>query len=1154
MLKQISVSLKKIRINRRILAVIATAAIITGSLFGIFSVSAAVDAIGTFEDGITTGGYGKINQLEPMASLTNGDFSQGLKFWGTVDGSAASKYGKPLSEEGVTFLRYTPPKAYDAVCSRPFRIEGAKKGDKYALMANFRGNTSFQLIIDHINGSSQRATGSKILFSSSDKDSFNSLVVSSQNLVIGSLASSATEYNFVVKIAGWDAGKSTDITNVKIVKVLDDGSYAELDGTKIVIKDDNGDPFDPDSGTETDGITSGGNGSIVNYPATETFTNGNFAKGLKNWGTVDGSAASKYAKVTTGEDGKKFITFTTDKEYTGLCSRPFLIKDAKQGEKYAVMASYKGNVVNDFQLIIDGINQKGTTRATGAVTVFKSSEENGWNVAASSQKAVLGELMPADNPNNRFGENYAFVVKIVAIKKTSTAQFTDIKVVKVLEDGSYTELDGTKIVFYDENGDVYDPYAGTAKNGIETGSNGGIYSFPATEVLTNGDFSKGLKYWGTVDGSAASTYAALKNEDGKSYISFSTTKAFTALCSRPFIINGAAKGDHYALMVSYRGDAAPFQFAVDSLNTKNTTRALGSMTVYRSESAAGFSVAVSQQQMTLGELMPADNPNNRFGENFAFVAKIVATKDTSTAEFTDVKVVKVGDDGSYYDLDGKKIVFYDENGDIYDPYAGSFNNGITTGANWGIYNYPALDALANGDFSKGLKYWATVDGSSPSVYAKLVNQNGNYHIAFSTDKEYTGLCSRPFIIKNAKPGDKYAVMAEYRGDVTNFQFAFDSLNTKDTTRALGSTTIYKDTKKNGWNVAVSSQVMTLGTILPADNASNKFGTDYAFVAKIIGTKKGVSAEIGSLKVVRVLEDNSFTELDGKKIVFYDENGEVYDPYSGTYDEGIVTGKNFGIYNYPAAEEFKNGDFSKGFKYWGTRTGVPPTEYAAIKNENGKNYITMKSGDFLGINSRPFKIKDAKEGAKYAVIVKYRGDNAFQLAISTMNCIDSKNGGGFNVLYEAADENGWNIAVSSTPLTVNSVDMKPDSVKKWGTDPVFMAILQPTGPDVTIDLCDVAIVRVVNDNEYYNLDGSKYVVPESVSADGKPKGFPEMPESKFDIKKMSNNKQADVKSSSLSVTMIVIIVLGAVVAAAAVGTVVMIVVRKKSASGLNIKER
>ena len=724
-----------------------------------------------------------------------------------------------------------------------------------------------------------------------------------------------------------------------------------------------------------------------------------------------------------------------------------------------------------------------------------------------------------------------------------------------MEDGSYETLDGNKVIFRDSDGDIFDPNAGTSKNGFATGSPYAIAGWSALSEFTNGDFSKGLKNWTNSKGDYASVYATPKMENGKTFATLKIDTNYTGIVSRPFRIAGVKKGDVLAVMVDYRGDSA-LQLNIEHANYVKgaDTRSNGAAIAYRNPNKNGWNTAVSQDTLELGDFNTEAAAVSKYGKDYYFYLRIqsadVSKLDDKVlnTDITNIRVVKVLSDGSYETVKGEKIVFRDSDGDIFDPNAGTSKNGFATGSPYAIAGWSALSEFTNGDFSKGLKNWTNSKGDYASVYATPKMENGKTFATLKIDTNYTGIVSRPFRIAGVKKGDVLAVMVDYRGD-SALQLNIEHANYVKgaDTRSNGAAIAYRNPNKNGWNTAVSQDTLELGDFNTEAAAVSKYGKDYYFYLRIQSADvsklddKVLNTDVTNIRIVKVLEDGSYQTLSGEKIVFYDEDGSIYDPSSGTYKDGIITGGNYAISGWKRTNGFQNPSFKLGFKHWATVLGVSPSEHAKLgKDEDGTTFITLTSSDYKGIVSQPFNESRIKEGDKIIVMADFRGDLNFALSFEAYNSVKSERANGMKVIYESAT--GWSTAVSETVLTVGTPKTDEGAVKKYGDQLVFTVGVQPKSGESVTDITNIRVLKVGTNDTYYNLDGTKadYKVG---AEEGGEVNLPELlsKSSKLVINKA--NIGTDTAKNGLNLVLIVCIISISVVVMSA-GVILTLIISKR----------
>ena len=746
--------MKKGRQINKLLALLLCMSLMLVTVAGTFSTVSAAEVepapLGTYEDGYSSVELaGKENATLAagiFSELQNFDFSEGLVNWTSRDFEYASKYAQPKEENGKTYVTLTASD-YQGIGSMGFRLEDVEPGDVLALMADFRGDSKLQLKLEHANYTCAsedglvRTNGAKVVYPASDEKGWStavsetSMVLSDYSKDDNSIARFGDGFVFYVRVQSQDTQVVTDITNIRVVKVLEDGSYTELDGTPIVFYDEYGDVYDPDAGTREDGFTTE-KGAVNGIKPHMGFANGDFSQGLKNWTATGnpGDYASKRAEPKT-EGDKSYITLISEGNYEGILSRPFHIEGIEPGDKLVLMAEYRGD--GKLQLVLEQANPTNydnTCRANGIKPLYTARNPENWSIGVSNTHMVVQSYNTDPGAVALYGEGYCFTVRVQSDKDPVTSDIANVRIVKLLDDGSYETLDGEPIIIRDEDGDVYVPNSGTRADGFAV-NGGNVTNLGALEEFTNSDFSLGLKFWTTTSGQLASTMAAPKTENGKPYITFSSPGGYSGIRSRGFRIKGVEVGDVLAVMVDYRG-SEKLQLKLEYPNNTTGGQANWIKTVYTSPDANGWNTAVSSERLTVGPYN--EEVANQYGNDFFFYVSLQSQDTSVVADIANVRIVKVLEDGSFETVEGERLNASAK------PYYGTAEDGIfIVDQNKDLHNMEALEPYMNFDFSEGLKYWAPRVSLKGYASDYAVVEDGALKVT-DIPTQYNGLSSMKF--------------------------------------------------------------------------------------------------------------------------------------------------------------------------------------------------------------------------------------------------------------------------------------------------------------------------------------------------------------------------------------------------------------------------
>lgn len=457
---------------------------------------------------------------------------------------------------------------------------------------------------------------------------------------------------------------------------------------------------------------------------------------------------------------------------------------------------------------------------------------------------------------------------------------------------------------------------GTEADGITVNSKTAMDSWTATEGLKNGDFSEGLKYWGPSNyyGSTAaegktSDVVKLVTDGTNKYAQFTGGLSFASsgvqIVPVKVSVNKIDAGDKLAVM--YKGDAAPasakmkvilWQFNIAAGKDEIVNCTAANIKVYKGIDATWALLN------TINTLPVQENATE--SEFYTFAVEFRATQKTCVARFDDVKIVKVKDDG-FYTLDGLKI---DENGDPIegsgstgggeggageggevsnDPaWAGTEAEGVTMYQGDGI-NAVIMGDFVNGNFEKGLKYWAAKANTYyPSNVAEIKTEaNGNKYLYLKGASEgYYGFKTAIITIPDSKlaVGDQVVIVFDYKSneDANCLQipltqrFAGDRLS-----QTFAGDLIIGDEWCTGY-IGVKPG-MTVAQRKPGNNPGYAESGYYAFQMMVECKNAGDTISLDNIRIAKLV-GNKIVDLDGNVI-----SEDVTNPVDNTTGSGSAGG-------------------------------------------------------------------------------------------------------------------------------------------------------------------------------------------------------------------------------------------------------------------------
>lgn len=144
--------------------------------------------------------------------------------------------------------------------------------------------------------------------------------------------------------------------------------------------------------------------------------------------------------------------------------------------------------------------------------------------------------------------------------------------------------------------------------------------------------------------------------------------------------------------------------------------------------------------------------------------------------------------------------------------------------------------------------------------------------------------------------------------------------------------------------------------------------------------------------------------------------EPADEY-GTEAKGILTSKTENYTEIPATEEFINGSFSQGFRYWARTGDGYPSDLATLIESGENKYIqlNLRSNEEF-ITTTKFRILNDKvfSGKELVVIYDWLGDRNFDIELTQWDSTGSLlvSSGFGKPVYEAKNDGEWNTTATS----------------------------------------------------------------------------------------------------------------------------------------------
>ena len=257
--------------------------------------------------------------------------------------------------------------------------------------------------------------------------------------------------------------------------------------------------------------------------------------------------------------------------------------------------------------------------------------------------------------------------------------------------------------------------------------------------------------------------------------------------------------------------------------------------------------------------------------------------------------------------------------------------------------------------------------------------------------------------------------------------------------------------------------------------------------------------------------------------------------SGTYEKGIDV-KSYAIYSLDPVPEFKNGDFSEGFKFWGAMLEGGPSVNAKLVTRDGNTYMQLAPvREYGGVISLKFICNDFVPGDRAVVIYDWKGSDSHQVYLTQ----DIGNGlrignGPDELIKEAADKDGWNTSITRVTGTVEA----PSD----GNENLVFYIGAQALTNLSSDTCfdNIRLGRLGTDGKVFDLKGNEVGISEQVSKNTQSNGQKTQAQVSDESKPDTSSEQ---ESSGLKISKnTVIIIILCVFAAAFVAFDILLFVR------------
>lgn len=684
-------------------------------------------------------------------------------------------------------------------------------------------------------------------------------------------------------------------------------------------------------GTSANGIQTNG-GAVRNIDPTDAPKNLDFKEGFKYWSSKadKNGYASDMLVLDTDEDGTTYVrtikasdvvtdgegnsNYTLD-DWMGLETAPFKISAGYEGKDIYLITKYKRT-----QAAVDA--GKSSDLGIGMwYTVTTVNEDE--TVSVDYKKYSYGDLggsnhTAADAYNTRAintgvkvssTEKYSIEVQdssgpltAGAFKDEEYTRIASITLAVMNDDGSFTDLSNGNRIYM--NGM---PYGGTAEDGISA-----MYFsdrihplvtadeyYPAVNVivptvgLKNADFSEGFKFWGpriydpkipevmSISEQASVSNGAVTFKP----VSKEGVTLYPGISSSLFTLPGIKAGDKLIATVEARNGYISFLMLKEwTTNQYNNTSGVNIARVDNANDDSASWRTVSTAALTVNYESPL------------FSVTLQRPQGAST-EIRNFRIYKVLDDGGYVDVTNG----YDESAVSVNANGGSEKDGLLE-LNMSMtssvsYNNP-YSTMVNGDFSEGLKYWSVkTDKTGYASTVAAATADG----ALVTLGRYEGLKS-PTV----------QVPADLAGKQLVARYGYNGL-----TNGSAELRLYV----NGTRIATAYPNGDMNDALAFKDNNVILNEGDKITLEIQGgTTNGAQYLIKYVDLAVVDESGmAYTSFDGKTVYAYDGLNPAA-ILGGTEENGLYANNNSEDIRYTAKNsyilpEYRNGDFSEGFRYW-----------------------------------------------------------------------------------------------------------------------------------------------------------------------------------------------------------------------------------------------
>ena len=774
---------------------------------------------GTAEDGVS----GNALNLPELNDLANGDFSEGLKFWGSsFCRNTASTEASVQTDGADSYLEINretgDSNAAHGVISVPFGINGLSVGDEVFLYFDYKvqmnaANVSGQSpLVASLRPVTKKSTvfASSMEFYSAAKTDISQWTRACVNAAVSGTTETGGDTFYVSFTVNYNVAAKISIDNI-VIAIRDNtgddstpaGYYERLDGTLVTDYDLNPNMY----GTADDGI----NGNALILPALDDIANTSFSDGLKFWGSIreKGTASNEASICKEGNNGYLEINRETGDPNAahGVISVPFAINGLSAGDEVYLYFDYKvqmntANVSGQKPLVAS------LRSVTKNSTVFASAMEFYSAAKTDVPEWTRACVNAAVSRTTDSGDDIFYVSFVVNYNVAAKISVDNVSVVlrrrgdaAETPEGYYERLDGTFVKEKEIASNIY----GSAEDGIS----GSVLSYEPLDDFYNGSFNNGLEFWGKSGGSGyASDNAYIESDGSNKYLVIDRKEVQNSgkgISSLPFRLNSVKPGDVIAITADYRAEpyegstALPY-FYLKFSQVQETKIGFSGINSSKSLVLSSSSSVISNEYngtsegweniawRGIVETAPAN------GEAVMYIQLYMQFNVACKLYIDNIKILikhnsnEVFTENGYYETPGGELVSdrifkgftvntarVNENeiaagvndtnypGLVY-SWIGTEEDGIYSAVNELGGGFGVRTDMMNGDFSKGLQYW--FDSKSTGYTSKNIKlsaeENGNRYISVRDIEGAVQLNQTKFRLPNAETGDKLYIMYKFR--------------------------------------------------------------------------------------------------------------------------------------------------------------------------------------------------------------------------------------------------------------------------------------------------------------------------------------------------------------------------------------------------------